>query len=164
MKMWCLDGISVEKRSQVFFPVGKTKAWHRCSCNSNTWGCDVFGSEEVTEVRSGQCLDGRPPGELKMPQGILMEIPWRWHSTGSSWGGSGLEETMEKANQQWSEGLVCFCRGCFPGETGLNHLWLFQKQGGSYELREMERFIPKTTPMQKTAKQNKQKTAKSDKT
>lgn len=73
---------------------------------------------------------------------------WRGFPEGETELGADWEvqDSMEKANQQHSEGLVWLCR-----ETALNHLWLFPKQGGSSEFREMEPFIHKTTPMQKNS-------------
>lgn len=56
-------------------------------------------------------------GELQENSKCPRESWWRFPEGDTALGAAGeVQEPMEKANQQWSEGLVWFCRGCFPGE------------------------------------------------
>lgn len=138
----------VWKKNSEVFSSRKKGACHRCSCK-NTSGCDGFGSKKVTEVRSGQYLDVKPPRESKMLQGIVTLTPWRWHAAlGAPGGGRKSKSGMSYCS------FVCAAYQRRQVLTNCPH----SKRNETVIISSgMGRLVEKTTQTQEITKQNKQK-------
>lgn len=104
-------------------------------------------------------------GDLQENSKCPRESWWRFPEGDTALGAAGeVQEPMEKANQQWSEGLVWFCRGCFPGGQVWTTCGYSKSKEGVMNSGKWSVSFTKQPQCKKTAEQNKQKTAKPEKT
>lgn len=140
------------------FQEGKN-ACHRCSYSNNTSGCDVLGSKKVTEVRSRQYLDVRPPREGKMLEGILTVMPWRLRAAL----GAALWRFMTPGGSGKSKSRAVWITVVLHVPLTRRQVWTTcgyskkPKKSVLITLLKWSNSLPKTTQTQKITKQNKQK-------